>query len=282
MAKRRRGVRRGDASPERVPADGAAAATVTPVHETADAAADASRPSLALRSVGVIGELLITAGVLIALFLAWQLWWTDVEAAGEHRAEIASLEQAWGRGGQSPDAGRIAPEQPGDPPAVPVAPENTAWAVLHVPAFENPEIPVGEGVTREGVLNVIGAGHYPGTAMPGEVGNFSLAGHRTTYGKPFHDIANLKVGDPIVLETADAYYVYTVTDTDIIIRPDQVEVIAPVPGRPGTVPTERSITLTACHPFFSARLRFAVHGRFAYWTKASDGIPAALAGSGGH
>lgn len=268
--------------------------------------------SLVAGAVGVLGELLITAGALIALFLVWQLWWTDVEARGEHDAALTALEAQWqeqkqeqgaatgsgasGSGATDPTAGggstagadaagprddaAVAPPQQGDPPLVPVAPENSVWAILHVPAFDEPVTPVGEGVTREGVLNVLGAGHYPGTAMPGQIGNFALAGHRTTYGRPFHDIARLQPGDPIVLETADAYYVYTVTDHEIV-TPDRVDVIAPVPGRPGAEPVDRTITLTACHPMYSAAERYVVHGTFSSWTRKADGIPAELAGEGG-
>src|SRR5699024_10523307 len=110
----------------------------------------------------------------------------------------------------------------------------------------------------------------------GEVGNASIAGHRNTYGRVFEDIARLEAGDPIVVETADAFYVYETTES-LIVQPEDVEVIAPTPGRPGVEPTERMLTLTACHPMYSARERIIVHAEFSYWTKRSDGIPEALA-----
>lgn len=246
-------------------------------------AAQGRGSSLLRDAVGVLGELLITAGVLVGLFLVWQFWWTDVTAAGQHGGTVTALEERWSPGADpgapAPSgAGTIAPPQSGEPPTVPRAPENTPWAVLHVPAFDQSVIPVGEGVSLEGVLNVIGAGRYPESAMPGEVGNFALAGHRTTYGRPFHDIARLRPGDPIVLETADAYFVYTVTSHEII-TPDQVDVIAPVPGSPGREPDRRLLTLTACHPMFSARERYVVHAELSSWTVRADGIPAELAGS---
>src|SRR5699024_9011454 len=121
-----------------------------------------------------------------------------------------------------------------------------------------------------------GRGHYPETALPGEVGNVAIAGHRNTYGRVFEDIARLEAGDPIVVETADAFYVYETTES-LIVQPEDVEVIAPTPGRPGVEPTERMLTLTACHPMYSARERIIVHAEFSYWTKRSDGIPEALA-----
>lgn len=229
-------------------------------------------------TVGVLGELMITAGAVIGLFLVWQFWWTDVAASGEQAEKVATLEQQWGP--EPADQQRIAPPQPGEPPVVARAPENTAWAVLHVPAFDKSVIPVGEGVSLPGVLNVIGAGHYPESAMPGEVGNFALAGHRTTYGRPFHDIARLQPGDPVVLETADAYYVYTVSSHEIVL-PEQVDVIAPVPGHEGEAPTQRLLTLTACHPMYSARERYVIHAELTSWTRKADGIPAELAGTAG-
>ncbi|ASK65452.1 class E sortase [Brachybacterium avium] len=222
--------------------------------------------------IGVLGELLLTLGALLLLFLVWQLWWTDVVADREQSGILAGLEQEWGE----VDEQTIAPRQEGPPP-VPETPQDTkVWATMHVPDFDRPQFPLAEGVSLEQVLNVKGAGHYPGTALPGEVGNVAIAGHRNTYGRVFEDIGRLGARDPIVVETADAFYVYEVTET-LIVQPEDVEVIAPTPGRPGVDPTERMLTLTACHPMFSARERIIVHAQFAYWTKRSDGIPEALA-----
>lgn len=116
--------------------------------------------------------------------------------------------------------------------------------------------------------------------MPGALGNFSVAGHRTTYGKPLHLIADLQPGDPIVVRTADTWYVYEVTES-LIVNPDQIEVIAPVPGLLAGEPipdlTERYITLTSCHPMYSAKERYIVHGTLTSWMPVSQGTPSALA-----
>ncbi|MDN5899090.1 MAG: class E sortase [Brachybacterium sp.] len=222
--------------------------------------------------IGILGELLLTLGALLLLFLIWQLWWTDVVADREQSGILAGLEQEWGE----VDAQTVALRQEGPPP-VPGTPSDTkVWGTMHVPSFDRPEFPLAEGVSLEQVLNVKGAGHYPGTALPGEVGNVAIAGHRNTYGRVFEDIARLGAGDPIVVETADAFYVYEVTET-LIVQPEDVEVIAPTPGQPGVEPTAQMLTMTACHPMFSARERIIVHAEFAYWTKRSDGIPEALA-----
>ncbi|WP_394216490.1 class E sortase [Brachybacterium vulturis] len=222
--------------------------------------------------IGILGELLLTCGALLLLFLIWQLWWTDAVADREQDGILAGLEQEWGQ----VDARTIAPRQEGPPP-VPATPADTkVWGTMHVPAFDRPEFPLAEGVSLEQVLNVKGVGHYPGTALPGELGNVAIAGHRNTYGRVFEDIARLEAGDPVVVETAETFFVYEVTET-LIVQPGDVEVIAPTPGQPGVEPTEQMLTLTACHPMFSARERIIVHAEFAYWTKRSEGNPEALA-----
>lgn len=232
----------------------------------------ARRPSGLSSAIGILGELLLTIGALLMLFVIWQLWWTDVVAEGEQTDIIAGLEQEWGE----VDGQRIAARQDGPPPVPDVLGDTMVWGTMHVPAFDRVRFPLAEGVSLEKVLNVKGVGHYPETALPGQVGNFAVAGHRNTYGRPLEDIARLEEGDPIVVETAEAFYVYEVTES-LIVMPQDVEVIAPTPGQPGVEPTEQMLTLTACHPMFSARERYIVHAQFAYWTDRADGIPEALA-----
>jgi len=222
-------------------------------------------------AIGVLGELLLTLGALLVLFLGWQLWWTDVVADRDQEQIISQLEDEWG----GVDAQRIAEPRTDEPP-VPATPQDTlVFGTMYVPAFDRVRVPVAEGVSLEKVLNVKGVGHYPGTALPGQVGNFAVAGHRNTYGRPLEQIDRLQEGDPIVIETADAFYVYEVTES-LIVAPEDVEVIAETPGQPGVPASERMMTLTACHPMFSAKERYIVHAKFAYWTDRADGIPPAL------
>jgi len=230
-------------------------------------------------TLGVVGELLITAGVLLFAFLAWQLWWTDVEG---NRAQAQVVRELERDPVPSPTASAtgpvVAPPRRDEPPVMAEPPHATPFATIQVPRWNGePERPISQGVDRATVLDVLGVGHYPGTAMPGGVGNFAIAGHRTTYAKPFNRIQELQVGDPLVIRTADTWYVYRVTSTEIV-APSNVGVIAPVPNDPGATPTERLITLTTCHPMFSARQRFIVHGSLDYWAPVADGTLAELLG----
>ena len=144
---------------------------------------------------------------------------------------------------------------------------------MHVPRFGTgyQPRPVLEGTSQ--TLLKDGVGHYPGTALPGAVGNVALAGHRVTYGKPFNQVAELVTGDAVVLETEEAWFTYRVTTSEIV-GPRDVDVIAPVPGDPTAVPTERMLTLTTCHPMFSARERYVVHAVLDGWQPRSAGEPA--------
>ena len=234
-------------------------------------------------AVGAVGELCITAGVLVLLFVTWQLWWTDVAAADDQRAAVAAVQQTWS--GPAP-ADAPAPEDapvPAEPPVLPEpAQDGEGFAVVHVPRFgEGWQVAAEQGVGLRAVLNDGVLGHYAGTAMPGGLGNFALAGHRTTYGAPLSAVADLQVGDPLVVETADGWYVYRVSGTEVV-SPDRVDVIAAVPGDPAAAPTQRLITLTACHPRFSARQRYVVHGVLDSFSPRDGRPPAALgAGSSG-
>lgn len=225
--------------------------------------------------VGVFGELLITAGVLLLTFLIWQLWWTDI-VANNAQAQIVA-DGGWDKPLADLDNDpTIVTPRFDEPPVMEQPPYLTTFASMRVPRWDGePTRTITQGTDRPNVLNPLGVGHYDGTAMPGGVGNFGLAAHRTTFGKPFNRIAELEEGDPIVVWTDEAWYVYRVTSWQIVL-PRDVQVIAPVPNQPGVEPTERYITLTTCHPMFSARERFVVHGVLDYWAPVSEGIPAEL------
>ena len=254
--------------------------------------AGAARPPAPRRgalwgAVGVLGELLLTVGVLVLGFIAWQLWWTDVQGNAGQARVVQSLTWATpvptapspAPSGSATVAGpKVATPRHDAPPVMAEPGHAVTFATLQVPRWTGePERPISEGTDRAKVLDVLGIGHYEGTAMPGAVGNFAVAGHRTTFGKPFNRIAELQIGDPLVVRTQDAWYVYKVTSTEIVY-PHQTEVIAPVPDKPGATPTVRSITMTTCTPMYSAAQRYVVHGVLDYWAPTSDGVPAELLG----
>jgi sortase A len=202
------------------------------------------------RLVGWTGEVLLTLGVLLLLFAAWQLWWTDVVANRDQAGIVRTLEDEFSRDRTPGPVGAN-----GIPAAIG---EDGAFALVRIPRFgADYARPVIEGTGRD--VLALGVGHYVGTAGPGQVGNFAIAGHRTTYGRPFHDVDLLRDGDRVVVETAAEVYVYEVSGHDIV-RPRDVGVIAPVPDEPGATPTTAVLTMTSCHPKYSATQRYVVHG----------------------
>lgn len=218
------------------------------------------RPS----ALEVVGELLLAAGLLVLLFVAYLMVWTDVAANATHERLIEDITWATEPLPAAPtEAPTTVPEV--DPTAH-LFEQGTTIAVLRVPRFGADYVqPISEGTDKRTILDVLGIGHYPDSAQPGQVGNFALAAHRTTYGKPFNRAGELVEGDELIVDTPEARFVYKVTSHEIV-TPDRIDVIAPEPGEPGVEPTNRWITLTTCHPMFSARQRLIVHGVLDSWT----------------
>lgn len=210
-------------------------------------------PGDVLRTVARgLGQLLLTVGYVLLLFVVYELWVTDLQSNARQDELTAGLREEWTA---RPAAAVPAELQGGE-----------AFALLHVPRLgADYARAVVEGVGAEELEQ--GPGHYPGTAMPGEQGNFAVAGHRVGRGSPFLEIDELRAGDPIVVETADSWYVYRVlgpADAGVpgqqVVRPSDVSVIAPTPGGPPDGPPSGAyLTLTTCHPEYSARERLVVH-----------------------
>jgi sortase A len=211
-----------------------------------------------LHIVGAVGELALTAGVLLLLFVAWLVFWTGPRGATDAARTVAALQRQWdAKPPVSPTTIRVGSAVPaGEFPSLPDPVAGEPFAVLQVPRFgADWRFPVLEGVDRD-VLRE-GVGHYPGTALPGDVGNLALAGHRTTWGQPFHDIERLRPGDEVRVQTRWARFTYRVTGHHVV-RPDRGDLLAPVPGRPQAVPQQARLTLTTCHPEYSAKNRWVV------------------------
>jgi sortase A len=251
--------------------------------------APAARPRRARRRlsvVGVLGELLMTAGVLVLLFLGWQVWLNDIIVGAEQTSAANELSEEWEK---APDASPTptetgspadiqTPADPGEPVVMATPATSKSFANLIVPRLgADYRRPIAEGVGFD-VLNnrTTGIGHYPQTQLPGAVGNFAIAAHRTTYGAPFHDINKLLVGDSIFVETEDGWYKYVYRATEYV-RPTGVGVLEPVPQVNGAASTDRVITLTSCHPYFSAAERIIAYGVFEGWYPRAGGAPSEIA-----
>ncbi|MCE1179020.1 MAG: class E sortase [Micrococcales bacterium] len=222
-------------------------------------------------TVRTIGELMMTLGALVLLFVVWQLWWTDVESNRVQAKTLDSLQQQFGATGQPKTTDRPAAKRQDAKDVATAVTLDQAFGIIRIPRFgADYARPIFEGTNHE-ILDE-GVGHYTGTAKPGEVGNFSVAGHRVTYGKPFNQIHTLVPGDRIIVETKAGFATYVVQSHQIVL-PSQGEVIAPVPDKPGAKPTERWMTLTACHPMFSARERYIVHAKLESTYPRSAGLP---------
>ncbi|QOD43817.1 class E sortase [Clavibacter zhangzhiyongii] len=245
------------------------------------------RDGLLLGAVGVLGELLLTAGVLIMLFLGWQLWFNDIVVSSGQRDQALENSRSWATAAPqveaSPDpaASPAAPAAAGEP-VVTAAPASNAtdFGNIYIPRF-GPDyvVPVATGVGLGDVLNLGKIGHYRETQMPGEVGNFAVAAHRTTYGKPFNQITDLRVGDAIVVETQDGWYTYRFRTLEYV-KPTGVDVLNEVPQAPDAQAGDRILTMTSCNPLFSAAERVVAYSVFESWQPRSDAsTPAALAGT---
>lgn len=194
--------------------------------------------------------------------VGYQLRGGDLYAAHAQSSLRHSLHDQW------------RPDRPSTAPAVAAVSLGNGLAVLRVPRFGRAYAEViVEGVGRADLRR--GPGHYPGTALPGKVGNFAVAGHRTTYGAPFGRLGELRVGDAVVLETRTAWLTYRVTASRIV-PPTAMWVTAPVPDAPGRSATAPLLTLTTCNPRYSDRQRLVVFGSLAERSPKSAGLPDAL------
>lgn len=235
-----------------------------------------TRRRRSLMAVQVAGELLITLGVIAVLFVAWQLWWTNVEAGA---AQGAAVKQFVQEHPTANDPAAAAPADPGAAGTVPVgaAPgHGAAIGVIYIPRFGTDySRPIIEGTSRD-VIDTLGLGRYAGTAMPGAVGNFVMAGHRQTHGAVLDNIHTLVPGDKIYVQTADGFYTYVFRNQEIVL-PDRTDVIAPVPTQPGAMPDQRLLTMTSCNPRFGSEERIIAYSVFDSWQPLSAGPPAAIA-----
>jgi sortase A len=215
------------------------------------------------RVVGAIGRTFITVGILILLFVAYQLWGTGIYTAREQN----KLEQQFnevlasnGNGSPTPTSTTTPSSAPTTTtttePAPPPPPVGDALAQIRIPKIGVDSIVVN-GVSRDDLRK--GPGHYPDTPLPGQEGNSAIAGHRTTYGAPFGDLDQLAPGDLILIRTVQGTFRYRVTE-QLVVSPSAIEVIDPTP-KSASDPSKgykATLTLTTCNPKYSAAQRLVI------------------------
>jgi sortase A len=230
----------------------------------------AQRARLATRAAG---EILITLGVTLFLFCAYQLFYTNAVADDAMRAEVSDLQRQWAA--QAPALRSTLPKTPGpfdsdDSAGHPGA----AFAILHIPRLGGKSIPVVQGTDLD--LLSRGVGHYKDSVLPGRVGNFAVAGHRKTHGEPFRYLDQMRAGDPIVVETADTWFTYRTDREPFIVDPTDLAAVGPVPEHPGSTPIHAVITLTTCNPWWASTERMIVTGTLVAQRPRAEGAPSAL------
>ncbi|MEU8259600.1 class E sortase [Micromonospora sp. NPDC048999] len=225
-----------------------------------------TRPTIGSRLRTIVrasGEVLITFGLVVLLFAGYEIWGKTVIVDAHQNDLNSQLEQVWG----DPTVAPTGPTPKPTPPA-----EGKPVAGLYIPKFDKHWVVV-EGVSPDDIRYA--PGHYPKSALPGQVGNFAVAGHRIR--ATFWRLDELHPGDDIIVESQTEWFIYKVYQQRIV-RPSQDEVVAPVPGERGAKPTERVLTLTTCNPKFDNYQRLIIHARLDHVQAKSEGRPAELGG----
>ncbi len=232
-----------------------------------------TRPTFRSRlrtGVRAAGEVLITFGIVVLLFAGYEIWGKSVIVNAHQNDLSQQLAEAWGPPGDP----TVTPSTTSSstPASAPPKVQGTPIAGLYIPRLDKNWIVV-EGVTQKDLRYA--PGHYPTSALPGQLGNFSIAGHRNR--ATFWRLDELDDGDVIVAEDRDNWHIYRVTRNHIV-TPSEVAVVAPVPGEPGTKPTDAMLTLTTCHPKFDNYERLIIHAKLDRTQAKSAGRPAELGG----
>jgi sortase A len=224
------------------------------------------------RVLAAIGRVFVTAGILILLFVAYQLWGTGLYTDREQnrlRDEFSSELQSSDRPSTTTTTSATGTPETTPSRTALAVPQGDAVAQLRIPDIGVDSIVVN-GVSRDDLRK--GPGHYPDTPLPGQEGNSAIAGHRTTYGAPFGDLDLLAPGDAIIVRTLQGTFVYRVTE-QLIVDPNDLSVLDPVREDPAdpTGPYAATLTLTTCNPKYSAAQRLVIKARI---KKGQDVFPA--------
>jgi sortase A len=227
-----------------------------------------ARASIAGRAFDILGELLITFGVLCALYLVYLLWWTNVAAGMQNRAASSAFQHTLSTAPAS--------AAPTDDLA-----DGTSFGFVYIPALgPGWRALLTQGTERTQVLNTGAVGHYsnPETSMPWDTtGNFGIAGHRDGHGMIFRDLDKLKPGDRVYVQTLYGWYVYQLDREAPSVSINDVDVLAPVPTGSGFTKPGRYLTMTTCTPMYVDSHRLVWWGHFVQSTPR-DVVPPGLGG----
>ncbi|QEU97470.1 class E sortase [Streptomyces kanamyceticus] len=229
--------------------------------------------------VRTFSELCVTVGTLIVLFVVYVLFWTGVKADNAMDSQIDQLQDRWARGALATGTGDKGDGDNGADDASPQKPapykDGKAFAVMYIPRFGFTwNKPVLQG-TGTDVLKK-GLGHYGSTAQLGQKGNFSVAGHRRTYGDPFKDFPKLRPDDAVVLTDGVTWFTYRIDKRPYKTLPGDIGVIDPVPRKSGFDGPGRYLTLTTCEPEWGHSHRLIVWAHLDATQPVEAGKPEAL------
>ncbi len=221
-----------------------------------------------------LGQLLITAGVVVLLFVVYEVYVTNYFADRAQAQVKTALKHEW----QDTTKDPLLP-LPGQ--SSPTLPDGTGIAYIYIPRLgRDYGYAIVQGTSDADLEK--GPGHYTDTALPGQVGNFGVAGHRVGKGEPFLNLDQVQAGDAVIIQTKSDWFVYRIEGQPgniaavdsygvpgrEIVDPSDGNVLYPVPDHPGVTPTKAWITLTTCHPKFTATHRMVLHGMLAETIKA--------------
>ena len=228
--------------------------------------------------IRTVSELCVTVGTVIVLFVVYVLFWTGVKADGVMDEQIDRLQDQWSKGTvtQAPEP------EPSATPTTTASPKppgpyssGRPFAIMYIPRLGFTwNKPVLEG-TKTNTLKK-GLGHYATTARLGQEGNFSVAGHRRTYGDPFKDFPKLRRGDAVVLTDGTTWFTYRIDKGPYKTVPTDIEVIDPVPRKSGYTRSGRYLTLTTCDPEWGHSHRLIVWAHLDSTQPVEAGKPGAL------
>ena len=235
--------------------------------------------------LGVAGEVSLTLGIVLGLFWVWHLVVNDWIQGAQQSSYAQSVAEQWEAPVVEPSDDEDVEEKLGpaatslEPPVVEAVGRGESFALLYVPRFGSNYVrAIAEGVDLFTVLNdpQLGVGRYPESSDLGELGNFAIAGHRTTFGAPFAKIDELRVGDRFYVEVDQGWHSYEFRNLEYVL-PTAMDVLNEFPRMQGDDPSTRIITLTSCHPRFSDAERIIAYGVYEGWYPRENGPPADIA-----